>query len=605
MTRRRLAPQTFLALLCCLPIALFAYMGQFTRMFHDDFLVAAIGLELGGIGSVVYYYNGWTGAYSSIFFKTELAPHSVLLPSLATLFIIVVWLVSLFWLFRQVFAVLRLEGRIGLVALAASALTVAAAINAFYSPQSFYWFAANMQYTVPLVAMSGCLALALWTIRLADSRASLLIGAGACALISFLTVGASEMFLVFQVVFFTLLAPMAFEIVDKPRRRTLAIVAGAMLLATAFGLVVQLASPGIAIRMQSDAQTYRPPIRSLQQLAIFTIQITFESVGRQEVFAGFALLMAVGMFIALRTARLSKAPSLSYSAERLSLAVLVGLGVQLVFLPILWAHQSDSPQILGRYSPSYMFVICLHIVLLLAFLVSAWQRRRLKRALERGRPGLAIASALLLTAFVLLFALTQIRSIDSRASTYLTISSLVFLAVLALLWQGGNTNRPAQKLGLLAIGSTVISWVTIAALVCVTFVGHGFSDNRIFAGPAFLQVAAGLFWGFYIGYSIRSCAFSVANQGAWESRLAIGSLALALVVAGGIFLGQAKFVPDLQTYAAEWDARHAYIISQRDRGQTQIEVEPLSFDLADYLGMATLRFANQFYGVESIATIDG
>ncbi len=600
MNQRRLFLQTFLAVLSCLPTALFAYMGQFSRMFHDDFLVAAIGLELGGIGSVVYYYNGWTGAYSSIFLKTGLAPHSVLLPSLATLFIVVVWLVSLFWLFRQAFAVLRIEGRVGLIALAASALTTAAAINAFYTPQSFYWFAANMQYTVPLVAMSGCLALALWTIRLADSRASLFIVAGACALISFLTAGASEMFLVFQSVFFVLLAPTAFVIVDKPRRRALAIVAGAMLLATAIGLVIQLSSPGIAIRMQSDAQTYRPPIRSLRQLSIITIQFTFESIGRQEVFAGFALLMAIGVFIALRTAKPSSAPSVPYSAERLSLGVLVGLGVQLVFLPILWAHKSDSPQILGRYSPSYMLVICLHFVMLMAFLVSAWQRRRLKRALERARPGLAIASALLLTGFLLLFALTQIRSIDSRASTYLTISSLVFIAVLALLWQGDNTDRLARKLGLLAIGSSIISWVTIAALVCVTFIGHGFSDNRIFAGPAFLQVVAGLFWGVCLGYAIRSSAFSVANRGAWERWLAIGSLALAFVVACGIFLGQAKFVPDLQTYAAEWDARHAYIISQRDSGQDHIEVEPLSFDLADYLGMATLRFANRFYGVESI-----
>ncbi len=604
MLRRRHALYFALLVLSSFPALLFAYLGQHTRLIHDDFGVSAVGRAMGAWDGLVHYYNRWTSAYTSIFLKTGLAEHAVALPPLVTLTIIGIWLLSLYWLFRQIFSCLNLNEHRGFLALSASALVVGAAINAFYTPESFYWYSANMQYTVPLVCLIGCLALATWTLRYAEIKRRMIWGTATCALISFLTAGAAEMFLVFQLTFLTLLAALAWAVVDRPRRRALSFVAAAILTATAVGLIVQLSSPGIWNRMEADATNYRPPIRSLSQLALVTIQFTFESIGRQEVIAGFALLLGIGMLIGLRINTPKDLSARPFSAARMTQAAVFGLVVQLLFLPILWAHQSNNPQVLGRFSLSYAIVIVVNLALLLVFLLSVWQRRRMSMALEEQDRNLTLVSAALLAAFVFLVALTQARSIDARASTYLYVSALAMLGVLAILCQAGVLDGLARKLALVAIAVPIIAWITIAALVCATFVGHGFTSNRIMAGSAFLQVISGMFWGVYLGYLFKSCGASVSGRRSWEKLLSAGCLASAFVIGAGIFLGHLRLVPDLQTYAREWDARHKSIIALRESGKTQIEVTPLSFDLADYIGMGSLRSAEQFYQVESFVEID-
>ena len=280
MLQQRNVLKIALLVLSSFPVLLFAYLGLHTRLIHDDFGVSAVGRAVGAWDGLVHYYNRWTSAYSSIFLRLSLAEHAVALPPLITMTIIAIWLVSLYWLFHQLLSCLNLNEHRGFLALSASALVVGAAINAFYTPESFYWYSANMQYTVPLAVLVGCLALASWTVRHADIRRRLILGTAAGALISFLTAGASEMFLVFQLTFLTLIAALAWAVVDRPRRRALALVAGAILFATAVGLIVQLSSPGIWNRMEADAANYRPPIRSVSQLALVTIQLTFESIGR-------------------------------------------------------------------------------------------------------------------------------------------------------------------------------------------------------------------------------------------------------------------------------------------------------------------------------------
>ena len=47
------------------PLTLFAYLGQFTRFISDDYITTYIGSRLGPIGGMIYWYNSWTGSYSS------------------------------------------------------------------------------------------------------------------------------------------------------------------------------------------------------------------------------------------------------------------------------------------------------------------------------------------------------------------------------------------------------------------------------------------------------------------------------------------------------------------------------------------------------------
>ena len=586
-------------LLACLPLLLFAYLGLHTRMIHDDFGVAAVGLKYGPWDGLVHYYSRWTSAYSSIYLRLSLAEYAVAVPPLLTLAVIVIGLVGLYWLLYQICSKLELRGPRRLSALAASGLVLAAAINAFYTPESFFWYSASVQYTLPLVCLVFCLALAIWTIdKRTQDRTRLVLGASACALISFLTAGAAEMFLVFQVTFLTLLASIALSCAKGQWRRALAFVAGAMLIATAIGMLVQLSSPGIWMRMDADASNYSPPIRTMPLLVAVTIQITFESIGRPEVIAGFGLLFGLGVTLGLQTEPAANTAAESFTGKRVYSAAQFGFTLQALYLPILWAHVSDSPQFIGRYSASYMFVLAINTALLLLLLLAYWQRNRLAALVDHQERRHTIVIGFLLLAFLMLVALTQIRSIDARASTYLFSSALGTLSVLGILYRPEHPDFGTRALERAAVGTIVIGWVTIAALTFVTFIGHGFTSHRMMAGPALLQVAAGLFCGLYLGRLLKPGAGSRARS------LASGGLALALVLGGGIFLGQARLVPDLQTYAREWDARHASIVEQRESGLTQIEVTPLSFDLADYIGMGTLRSAEQFYGVKSIEIVD-
>lgn len=593
--------QAGLLVLSLLPILLFAYMGQHTRLIHDDFGYTATGRALGAWDTMVQYYNRWSPAYTTVYIKAALSSLGVLLPPLSTLLIVGLWMLGFYLLSREVIDLLGLAGRRRLIALGAAALLAAAAINAFYSPQSFYWFSSNMTYTLPLGALAGCLALGLWILKRSCNSAILFGGAAVCALIMFLTAGAAEMYVVFQFVFLAALAALAFAVVDRRRRRALGIIAAAMLLATALGLIIQVTSPGVANRLAADAERYSPPVKSLSLLLTLTSQLTFEGIGRPASFAGFVLLLAFGFFTALATLKPALGPTTERPVRRLSHAVLLGLAVQLVFLPIMLAHKSDSPLVLGRYSLSYLMALALHIFLLLAFAAAFWQRRRMQLALEQRRRLLPMVSIAIALTFALLFALTQVRRIDARASTYLFVSALSLLMILALLWQSGAADRKIRALGLVALAFPLIAWLTIAALYCVTFIGHGFTADRIMSGPAWLQVLSGLVWGIYLGYLVKSSPFTYDALLVGERWLAIGSLAAAVIVGGGIFLGQAPLLPKLQIYAAEWDARHANIIEQRESGKTHIKVEPLSFDLADYLGLGALRSAERFYGVETIA----
>ena len=589
-SKRDTAAAWLLSGLACLPLLLYATLGWHTRLIHDDFHYAAIGLEKGAWGGLLHYYQHWTSGYSSVLFKTALAAHAVILPPIVTSLVVLLGALGSYTLLRQCCALLRLDLQRP-PALGIASLLVAAAINAFYTLEPFYWYAANIQYTVPLVCLLLCLGLALSTARDAGSGRRLRWGSLVCGTACFLTAGASEMFLVFQLAFLLPLAGLAYVIAPAGRRRSLSIVALAMLLASLLSALVQLASPGIWNRAARDALNYAPPIRHLPALAEITLRMTFESIGRPEVIAGFSLLCALGLALGMRTGhgRHDRRDGLWLIAVRR--AALAGLGLQLAFLPLLWAHQSDAPLVLGRFGASYMLVIATNLALILA-LLGLW---RWHRAFA-GRLGFAGLASLLLLAYLLLIAMTQVRSIDARASTYLFASGLGMLLMLALLGGAGRADHDTRRLSLAALGLLLTAWLTVAALICVTFIGHGFSSLRIMAGPALLQVSAGLVCGFHLGRLIK-----LSSDGKrWLSTVRAGSLLTAAVIAGGIFLGQAQLLPRMQSYALEWDARHAEILALRDSGETHIVVAPLSFDLADYIGMGTLRSADMYYGVESL-----
>ena len=584
------------------PVALYAYLGQFSRLRSDDYCAIARGQELGAWGYMADKLNDWAGSYANWFFKGAVAPLDIMAVRITPALIAVLWLIGLLWLIDEGLARLKISHSRRPLALAIAALGVAGAINGSHAPQSFYWYAASTHYTLPLALLTIYLALTVWLAKRTRLPAWGLIAGG---LLCFITAGASEMFLVFQLTFLLccLLVSLAW------RCRSYARIFGVGWLAALVGLMIQLNAPGVAIRAAWIDNLFGRPDRSLSALLSKTFEETLKALGHPPIFAGFVLLLAAGLLTALFTCRPQKTLKTLKSVEIVSSAWWLGLMFQLLWLPLLWSHVSDAPQFLGRFSLRYMVVIVLNLAFISSFAVLLWQRGRINAYLQRHERGLPIFCNGLLLIFVFLFALTQLGSIYYRAASWLLMTALMFLGLLC--WQLSSllSGAETRNIGLLALCSLGIGLVCTAAVVGAAVFGRGYAASRILAPGNSLLTLSGLAWGFFLGRLVKHLPSQYSQ--AWITRLKLASLATAFIIGLGIVLGHVALAPDFQRYAQEWDARHLDIIAQRDRGQTSIETAPLSYDLAQYAGVTTLardptnRCAKRYYGVDSIVVRDG
>ena len=585
-----------IAALALAPAALFAYLGQFSRLQADDYCYIATGQKLNIWDYVVHRLNIWAGSYANEFFKGALAPLDILAVRITPALIVVLWLVGLFWLTDEGLARLKISHSRRAFALAISALGVAGAISSLPAPLSFYWYSASTRYILPLALLTIYMALALWLVKRIRLPAwGLMAGAALC----FITAGTSEMFLVFQLAFLMccLLASLAW------RCRAYARVFGVGWLATLIGLMIQLNAPGIAVREATLEGRYGRPDRSLLALLSKTFEKTLKALGHPQIFAGFVLLLAVGLLVMLFAYRPPQTLKTSKPLKLVPAAWRLGLIFQLLWLPILWGHVSDIPQFLGRFSLRYMVVIVLNLAFILGFAFLLWQRKRINAYLQRHDRGLPLFCNGLLLIFVILFALSQLTSYYLSAS-WLFVTALMFLGLLC--WQLSSLLPGAEtrKFGLLALCSLIIGLVCLMAIVGVAVFGHGYVE-RILAPIAYLVALSGLAWGFFWGHLVKGLLSQYGQ--AWITRLKLAGLAMALIIALGIVLGQAALAPDFQRYSREWDARHLDITAQRDRGQAAIEVAPFSNMTNNYIGGIKITThlvqycARLYYGVDSIA----
>ena len=597
--------QTLMVALALTPAAIFVFLGTFSRLQDDDFCVIARGQEMGAWDYMTYKLDTWAGSYANWFLKGALAPLDTMAVRIMPALIAVLWLFGLFWLVDEGLAHLKISHWRRPLALAMAALGVAGAINGSHAHDSFYYYAASTHYTLPLPLLTIYLALTVWLTKRTRLPAWGLIAGG---LLCFITAGAAEVFLVFQLTFLTLCLLVCFVW----RRRVYARVLGVGWLAALVSLMIQLNTPGVARRAVLQRGLWRGDRPNDSPLALlFKIyEEILKALGHPPIFAGFVLLMAVGLLVMLfacwppQTLKTSKPAKLVPSAWWLCLIF------QLLWLPILWGQVSANPQFFGRFSLRYMVVIVLNLTFILGFAVLLWQRKRINAYLQRHERGLPIFCNALLLIFAALFALSQLSSIHYRAASWLFLTALMFLGLLC--WQLSSLLSVAEtrKIGLLALCSLGMGLACMAAVVGVGTFGRGYTPLRVMTPAAYLLTFSGLVWGAYLGCLVKHLP-SRYDQ-AWITRLKLAGLAAMLIIGLGIVLGQAALTPDFQRHAREWEARHLDIIAQRGRGQTVIEVAPFSFsNRPDYIGgtSITANFVQHcvrlYYSVDSIVVRDG
>ena len=590
MTFKRTAIFPWLiAALSLVPLWFYAYLGQFSRLISDDYCDISRARERDVWDYMIFKLDTWSGSYASWFLKGATAPLDTLAPRIMPTVIIVLWLVSLSWLVFQCLACLKIDKPRRALSVTIAALTVAASINAFYSPQSFYWYSTSTQNTLPLALLTIYMALSLWTARQSGlSRLALIAG----GLLCFISGGASEMFLVFQLTVLTFCLLTGFAFLWSSVRYRCVLVFGVGWLATLGSLAIQLSSPGVARRAAVDADgTYR----SLSALASGTWDRVANYIDRPQVVLGFVMLLGVGLLVMLVKYKPPAAPEASKPVKLVLPPLWFGLMFQLLWLPWLW----------GRESGGYM-VIILNIAFISGFLVLLWQRKRINARLRKHDRGLLIVYGTMALVFVCaaLFAITR-QSLLYRATTsWLYMSVLVFGGI--MIWQLSSllSAASARRLGLLVLLSYAIAAIYVAVMAAAALYGRDFVPVRILSPVAYVLVLPGLICGAYIGCALKHYGASSRLGRVWIRFLKPASAVIVLTIGIGIVLGQAALIPDFQLYAREWDARHQKIIAMRDSGQKTVEVAPFTFALSDYIGLrhppTEFVGCTSYYGVKIV-----
>lgn len=575
----------------------------------DDYAFLVRGSEAGPIHSMLYWRSIWMSSYSNPFLHGLLGPLGAVVPSLFPIIIVAVWTFGLSWLIRQLLTIVQISRHQSVLAVSVAALTVAASINAFYTPQSFYWYAGSLPYTLPLALFSAYLALMLAMARGARSTAGLAGSALVSALMSFICAGFSELYLTFQLAFMSLLLAILSVFAPRAMRRIVFALIGAGWLGTVAGFAVQWTSPGRPLRTEVIWRYPQfQPVRQLSDLVSLGLHDLYDMALNPNTVLSFLLLFAAGLLVS-RYAKPRALPTVF--SKRLRnidgrLVYTACLILQFMFVPVLWTHRSDNAQFLGRFSAAYMFVVIFNLALLAGLLLVIWRYRQIQMFLNNGSRHLS-ASVLVVTLIALtLLAAPQVRSIHITAQNLLFVTALSLLVISWWEWTSASASLPVIWLRPLPIVYTAAALLVVAAVISVPRYFVAMGALRQWSSIAFMLATTGLVCGYCVGRSISRHDDSI------RASVKRASLVVFVIAYASIVIGQLRLLPNFAAFAREWDERHTLLLELKNSGETHVEIPPRAFDLKVFLftqkivpddGYDDVDLGNsvlEFYGLESI-----
>jgi len=597
--------QSLLLILSLIPLLLFAYLGSHSRMVVDDYCHVRIAQEHDPLQNLAYWRDKWNGSYSDYLVHSLLAPLGMHAPAVFPTLTILVWLIALSAFVYHGAIILNLVQIPLRTAVTVASFVITIAIDRFFSPQSFYFYAAAVRHTLPIagiLAIFALMALAMQR-QSRSTRGTLKFGAAAGAL-CFVNAGTSETFAIIQLAILSAVLLFIVKLSDRSVRSRWAVVPILGCLATLAALLVMATAPGATIRAEIL-------LANSNALNANIATHLYNSLGRllfylrdSELITGFVAVLGLGLYLSLdgfetydrKTCRpvdsgIARAP------------VMFALAHQLLSLPFLWAQVSDKSQLLGRFSFSYSTMLLLNLGLILGLALLLVFRSRANRILAKRNDSLLIIACVALLVAILLVAMTQLRAVDWRASTYLYVSLLTLLVT--LYWQWLYSLRlPASRR--FRIG--VLCWYasTFAAATAVILFSNlvaAWTPRRVFSFFPFAFIFPGLIWAAHFGLAITRSAPSSSVAVAAVKSLKVVSLAVAVLIGVNVVFSQLNFLPVLQQHSEEWDARHQQIMDEIERGHRTVVVARLSFTLEGYLWLSPLdKFPCplEYYDLDSI-----
>jgi hypothetical protein len=568
-TGKRLAVAIGVALALA-PLLLFTYFALSTRLLGDDYINLGYAMKVGTWEAMLYWRETWNGGYSNFLLYGVLAPLGIAAPPLFSVSLIATALVAYIWLVNTALASLKIRAHRGAIVIVLASLMAAATINGIYTPHTFHWFTSAVVYMWPACMFLLGMALAVETGRRIQGDIPLLLAAIASAAYAFVNAGFSEISLVFQLSAVALIAVFVFFFGAGPKRKLFLMLTAAALLGTFASLALQVSAPGFAARSSAPVHgsILSLPLRDLVTLIGRAIGETSLYAGQQKSFAGFMLVTFAAMFMTLSAGNRRGADAVSRPMRATKAPLAAALIIQLLFLPILWSHSSDSIQLLGRFSYGFASVVGINLLMILTLLALMW-RRSLDRLLQR-RHGLMLYCSGVLLAVCFLFTMTQIRAIHVKAAAY-----AFFTVVSLLLMMGSQLSSIAsapnlRRLLVLSLCATAGAIITLAFVVSVEIFLVRFVNKRSISAAVFAMMLAGMMNGVTLGALLRQGFYLSGANIAWLRWHRLFCFAVALAIGAGIVIGQGQRIPYIREYVDIWESQHHTIIRLRDEGDPSV-----------------------------------
>jgi len=259
-----------LIIVLTLPLLAHIYNGLFSRFMADDYCAAAVGLEYGVIGGVLYWYNTWTGRYMNFALTSLMAPTGTAFAALTPLVVIVAWFAATLWAMLPVCRLMRLRQPVTAALIFSLVMVYATLDGAPSQIQSVYWLGAVIPYTSPFIFImlyAGVFIRALTQ----PTPERIPVGAAAAGFIIILIGGGlSETYAVLQIATLGMTILLTLLFLPKDRRRSALSILIPSLIAAVIAVLIIMAAPGTAVR-QSRFDERLPLPELIAQMIGYTL----------------------------------------------------------------------------------------------------------------------------------------------------------------------------------------------------------------------------------------------------------------------------------------------------------------------------------------------
>lgn len=574
-----------------------ASLALFSRPIYDDYLHIAAGKALGAYNSVDYWRNRVYGSFADTFTYGLLAPLDEAAPAFMALTTIALWIAAATALWAQALALAKLRTPRAL-AFALSAIMVSATIAAV-EYEAFYWYSANVRYALPTALITALLAGVLWLQNREGAKKPKLAALIAITAYCFITAGFSEMFALFQLAGLALALGGAHILFGRGEGQNTKLCLALGSVAACVCLAFELSALGAQNRLDTlPTLHYTTPIRALPELLTSSLNTTLELLGSPAVFRGFILLMFAGLCCSAALVRPTHTASRPSSFTLKLPPLCFALVAQLLFAAGLWSHRSDDAQIFGWFSYAYFAVILLNVFLSISLVGLILMFRKWNSWHSRQECATLHLSVIVLLVIIALFSITQIRDAHYKAVSYL------FLSVLSLLiaYSWCFVSQTEKLLVLFARAITIVSLGLLFVLVSAALYVQGYTVERALIPALSVLVAAAAVWGISFGVQLRH------HAGYNKARFYAAFFALAFCTGLLLVSSQVQMMPNLSSFAKQWDARHLQILDAKAHSHAEVEVPRMRYRLAkrrSWNQPTSLTKPAVYYGAETIDCNNG